>query len=167
MDKEQFRGEFSQAFYKSIEEGGIEISAVPAGQLQALTRACADAVFATLDKLDRPKASDTEEVLWSGKPFMRLGEYYELTSQRLRLYRGVFSRSLHEVDLVHVREATFSQHLGERMWNLGDVTLVTTNPEHPEVVLQNVKDPEKVRETIRGAYMAEQKRRGLRYREDV
>ncbi|MBS2035077.1 PH domain-containing protein [bacterium] len=167
MDKEQFRGEFSQAFYRSLEEGGIEISALPAAQLQALTRACSDAVFATLDRLDRPKPPDSEEVLWTGKPFMRLGENYELTNQRLRIYKGVFSRSLHEVDLVHVREATFTQNLGERMWSLGDVTLVTTNPEHPEIVLENVKDPEKVRETIRSAYLAEQKRRGVRYREDA
>jgi len=51
------------------------------------------------------------------------------------------------------------------MWNLGDVTLITSNSEHPEMLLQNVKDPAQVRETIRTAYLAEQKRRGLRYRD--
>ena len=171
MDKEHFRNEFSQAFYRSLEDGQIEIGALPAAQLQALARACGDAVFATLNKLDEetPTAagSDEEEVLWVGKSWMTLGVRFELTTQRLRIYRGVFSRSLHEVDLIHVREATFSQHMGERLANIGDVTLLTSNPEHPEVVLDNVKDPAQVRELVRKAYMAEQKRRGLRYREGV
>lgn len=171
MDKERFRNEFSQAFYRSLEEGGIEVTAVPAAQLQALARACGDAVFATLHSLDdtpvRTPSGDQEQLLWEGKPWMTLGVRYELTSQRLRIYRGIFSRSLHEIDLIHVREATFTQHVGERLANIGDVTLVTGNAEHPEVRLENVKDPAQVREIIRGAYLAEQKRRGLRYREEA
>ena len=137
MDQEHFRNEFSQAFYRSLEEGKIEVTALPAAQLQALARACSDAVFATLHSLedgaDRPVSGGQEEVLWVGKSWLTLGVRFELTSQRLRIYRGVFSRSLHEIDLIHVREATFTQHLGERLANIGDVTLVTTNAEHPEV----------------------------------
>lgn len=174
MDKERLRNEFSQAFYRSLEEGQIEVTAIPAAQLQALSRACADAMFAVLDSVagdgkgSRPPAgSDNEQVLWSGKSWMTLGVRYELTNQRLRIYEGVFNRSLHEIDLIHVREAKFSQHLGERMANIGDVTLVTTAAEHSEVRLENVKDPMQVRELIRQAYMAEQKRRGLTFREET
>jgi hypothetical protein len=171
MDKEHFRNEFSQAFYRSLEEGKIEVTAVPAAQLQALARACSDAVFSTLhsidDDLEAPAATHEETVIWVGKSWMTLGVRFELTSQRLRIYRGIFSRSLHEIDLIHVREATFTQHVGERLANIGDVTLITTNSEHPQVVLDNVKDPAHVRELIRSAYMAEQKRRGLRYRDEV
>jgi hypothetical protein len=174
MDKERLRNEFSQAFYQSLEEGKIEVTAIPAAQLQALSRACADAMFAVLDsvaadpKATRPTASsDAEQVLWSGKSWMTLGVRYELTNQRLRIHEGIFNRSLHEIDLIHVREAKFSQHLGERMANIGDVTLITTAAEHPEVRLENVRDPMQVRELIRHAYMAEQKRRGLTFREET
>lgn len=175
MDKDRLRNEFSQAFYRSLEEGQIEITALPAAQLQALSRACADAVFAVLDTVagDSPgartasPATDSEQVLWSGKSWMTLGVRYELTNQRLRIYEGIFNRSLHEIDLIHVREAKVSQHLGERMANIGDVTLITTAPEHPEVRLDNVKDPMQVRELIRQAYMTEQKRRGLTFREET
>ena len=175
MEQQRFRDEFSQAFYRSLEEGKIEVTALPAAQLQALARACSDAVFATLQALDDGGGSvpavgadpGKEELLWEGKSWMTLGIRYELTSQRLRIYRGVFSRSLHELDLIHVREATYTQHVGERMLNIGDVTLLTSNPEHPEIKLENVKDPMHVRELVRQAYLAEQKRRGLRYREDT
>jgi len=172
VDREQFRSEYSQAFYQSLEEGKIEIAALPAAQLQALVRACSDAAFSTLQAVDEgaPEATpvgDQESVIWVGKSWMSLGVRFELTSQRLRIFRGLFSRSLHEIDLIHVREATFTQHLGERMANIGDVTVVTTNPEHPEIRLDNVKDPAHVRELIRSAYMAEQKRRGLRYHDET
>ena len=50
---------------------------------------------------------------------MTLGMRYELTNQRLRIFEGVFNRSLNEIDLVHVREAKFTQHPGERMANIG------------------------------------------------
>ncbi|MBT9581739.1 hypothetical protein IV102_00220 [bacterium] len=53
------------------------------------------------------------------------------------------------------------------MANIGDVSLLTSSLEHPEVRLENVKDPVQVRELIRQAYMAEQNRRGLTYREET
>lgn len=173
MDKERLRNEFSQAFYRSLEEGKIEITALPAAQLQALVRACADATFETIEEMaaeNRPKplpSGDTEEILWTGKSWMTLGVRYELTNQRLRIHEGIFSRTLHEIDLIHVREAKFSQNFSERLVNVGDVILVTTQAEHPEVCLQNVKDPMHVRELVRQAYMAEQKRRGLVFREET
>lgn len=45
--------------------------------------------------------------------------------------------------------------------------LLTSILEHLEVRLENVKDPAQVRELIRQAYVAEQKRRGLTYREET
>ena len=170
MEKQQFKDEYTQAFYRSLEEGKIEIAAVPVAQLQALCRACAEATFAALQAIDgddkmapaSTATSDEEVVLWSAKSELTLGLRYELTSQRLRIFRGMFGRSLHEIDLVSVREAKMTQHFGERVVNIGDVILVTTSPEHPEERLENVRNPMEVRELIRKAYLAEQKRRGLR-----
>ena len=172
MEKDRWRDEFNQAFYRSLEDGGIEIKAVPAAQLQALSRACADGLFAALQAAHQDEGAqaptprgDEEQLVWEGGSWLTLGIRYELTSQRLRIHKGIFSRSLIEIDLIHVREARFSQHLGERMVNIGDVVLVTAAPDYPEVRLENVKDPTAVRELIRTTYLAEQKRRGLVYRE--
>lgn len=170
MDKDRLRNDFNDAFYRSLEDSKIEITAIPVGQLQALSRACADAVFATLNGLseEQPAASPAagEQTVWSGGSWMTLGLRYELTSQRLRIFRGVFSRSLEEIDLVHVRDVRWTQTFGERLANVGDVTLVVTQPAHADVKLENIKDPAHVRELIREAYLAEQKRRGLLLREE-
>jgi hypothetical protein len=171
LDKSQFRERYQEAFYASLQESKIEIADLPAPQLQALCKAFADASFAVLHQLDEapkaaPVASEAEEqLLWSAKSELKLGLRYELTSQRLRIFQGMLGRSLHEVDLITVREAKMTQHLGERLVNIGDVILVTTSPEHPEVRLEDVKNPMEVRELIRKAYMAEQKRRGLKFQD--
>ncbi len=97
---------------------------------------------------------------------MTLGQRYELTTQRLRIFNGVFSRDLEEIDLVRVRDTKVKQHVGERMVGVGDVTVFSTDKNNPEVTLHNVKDPVEVRETIRKAYLSEQERRGLKFREE-
>lgn len=176
MNKDQIRDTVNQTFYSSLEETGTEITALPPGQLQAIVRAVSDSIFAVMETLDEessklaaPKDEDSsfeEEVLWTGKPLMTLGIRYELTTQRLRIYRGIFGRSIEEIDLVRVRDTKVKQHLGERMAGVGDVTVFSTDKNNPEMVLDNVKNPIEVRETIRKAYLSEQERRGLRFREE-
>ena len=175
MNKDQIRDTVNRTFYHSLEESGTDVNALPPGQLQAIVRAVADSIYAVMDGLDSESPATgpltessvgEEEILWQGKPLMTLGEKYELTSQRLRIYRGVFARNLEEIDLVRIRDTKVKQHLGERMAGVGDVTIFSTDKNNPEIVLNNVKDPVEVRETIRKAYLAEQERRGLRYREE-
>lgn len=175
MNKDQIRDTVNRTFYSSLEESGTELNALPPGQLQALVRAVSDSIYAVMEGLDAESpttgplpgaSSQEEEILWSGKPLMTLGERYELTSQRLRIYRGVFARNFEEIDLVRVRDTKVKQHLGERMAGVGDVTVISTDQSNPEIVLNNVKNPVEVRETIRKAYLAEQERRGLRFREE-
>lgn len=177
MNKDQIRDTVNRTFYSSLEESGTEINALPPGQLQAIVRAVSDSIYAVMEGLDEESPATgplaptgegqaDESVLWTGKPMMTLGERYELTSQRLRIYRGVFSRNLEEIDLVRVRDTKVKQHMGERMMGVGDVTVISTDQSNPEIVLHNVKDPIEVREIIRKAYLAEQQRRGLRFREE-
>lgn len=176
MDKQQFRDHYTQAFYQSLEEGKIEVTAIPAAQLQAICRAAGDAAFAALQAVDaeEPVAeaaaevadNDEERRIWTAKSELTLGLRYELTSQRLRVFRGMFGRAVHEVDLINVREVKMQQNIGERVVNIGDVILVTSSREHPELRLENIKDPLGVQELVRKAYLAEQKRRGLIYREE-
>ncbi len=110
---------------------------------------------------------ESEELLWSGRPYLSIGTRYELTTQRVRLIRGLLGRNYHEIELVRVRDTSVTQHLGERALNVGDVTITSADPSHPEFTLHNVKDPMEVRELIRKATMQEQKRRGLHYREEM
>jgi thioester reductase-like protein len=176
VKREKFRQIISDQFYKSLEQSEVKLDSIPHTQLQAIVGAMSDGVFAAFQAVteDSPKASQApeaeieaeEEVLWVGKPQLILGTRYELTTQRLRIFSGVLSRDLEEIDLVRVRDTKVTQNLGERALNMGDIVIVSTDPSKPEFTLESVKDPMEVREKIRAAYLAEQKRRGLSFREE-
>ena len=173
MNRDQIRDIVNRTFYSSLEESQTELSAIPPGQLQGLIRAISDSMFAVLDGLEETpevvaaptSATEEEVVLWAGRPFMTLRVRYELTSQRLRIYRGLIGRDIEEIDLIRVRDTKIKQHAGERTINIGDITVFSTDSNNPEIILSNVDKPLEVREIIRKAYLAEQERRGLRYRD--
>ncbi len=174
MNRDQVRDIVNRTFYSSLEESKTDLSALPPGQLQGLVRAVSDSMFAVLESLeDTPEVAgsqtpgnDEEVVLWTGRPFMTLRVRYELTSQRLRIYRGLIGRDIEEIDLIRVRDTKVKQHAGERTINIGDITVFSTDANNPEILLSNVDKPLEVREVIRKAYLAEQERRGLRYRDN-
>jgi hypothetical protein len=180
MNRDQVRDIVNRTFYTSLEESKTDLSALPPGQLQALVRAVSDSMFAVLEQYEETPARtqpaeaaaegaggnpQEERVLWSGRPFMTLRVRYELTNHRLRIYRGLIGRDIEEIDLIRVRDTKVKQHAGERAVNIGDITVISHDLTNPEIVLHNVNDPLEVRETIRKAYLAEQERRGLRYRD--
>lgn len=173
MNRDQVRDIVNRTFYSSLEESKTDLNALPPGQLQGLVRAVSDSMFAVLESLEEsPEASpsgvagnDEEVVLWTGRPLMTLRVRYELTSQRLRIYRGLIGRDIEEIDLIRVRDTKVKQHAGERTINIGDITVFSTDTNNPEIILSNVDKPLEVREIIRKAYLAEQERRGLRYRD--
>lgn len=192
MQRDEVRKTVTAQFYQSLSESGVEITAIPQSQLQTVVNALADGVFAALAAVDAE--SDTlvnpnlavsrgastmqagepqgigeaeETMLWRGRPYLTIGTVYELTTQRLRIIRGILGNQVEEIELIRVRDTRVKQHLGERALNVGDVTILSNDTTAPEIVLNNVNDPLAVRELLRKAVQAEKERRGLRYREDV
>ena len=108
-----------------------------------------------------------EEVLWEGRPFLSITQHYTVTNDRVRVQRGFFGRSTDNVELTRLQDVDVTQHVGERMVNIGDITMYGANKSDPVVVLENVHDPEQVQEIIRRAMLAARKRHGVRIREDL
>lgn len=187
MQRDQVRDAVTQQFFQSLQDQGVEISAIPRPQLEALTKAIADSVFTVLASLEResdeyasrplaeedeipqklPEPSAEEVLLWRGRPFLTIGTRYEITSQRIRIFRGILGNIIEEIELIRVRDTRLTQHMGERMINVGDVGVLSGDPSTPEIMLHNVRRPIEVRELIRKAVMAEKKRRGFYFREDI
>ncbi len=180
MNQQEVRNAVTSQFYQSLASSGVTVDAIPQAQLQAVVNALADGVFAALNGVEsegdrgiaanavpNPDPAAEEELLWSGRPYLSIGIRYELTSQRLRVIRGLLGRSVEEVELVRVRDTSVRQHVGERALNVGDVTIVSNDPSNPEYILNNVTNPSDVREMIRRATLAEKQRRGLHYREEM
>lgn len=186
MQRDEVRQLISSEFQRSLAETGTPITALPANQLQAIVSAMADGIFAAIAAVEdedvgmgipmRNASADggptmtqdvQEQKLWRGRPYLTIGTVYEVTSQRIRVIKGVFGNTIDEVELVRVRDTRVKQHLGERVLDVGDITIISTDPSNPELVLNNIKNPMEVRELIRNAINKEKDRRGLRYREDM
>jgi hypothetical protein len=189
MQRDDVRKAVTAQFYQSLSESGVQITAIPQNQLQAVVNALADGVFAAIAAVEAqtdtltnnvagatraaaPQSSTApnvgnyaETLLWRGRPYLTLGTVYELTSQRLRILSGIFGNSVEEIELIRVHDTQVKQHLGERMLNVGDIHIFSDDNTTPELVLNNVQNPIEVRELVRKAVLEERSRRGLTYRE--
>jgi uncharacterized membrane protein YdbT with pleckstrin-like domain len=74
---------------------------------------------------------------------------YELTSERLRVRRGVLNKELDEIELYRVRDYRLEQPFFLRIFSLGNVTITSTDVSNPIVTLRAVSDSERVRERVR------------------
>jgi uncharacterized membrane protein YdbT with pleckstrin-like domain len=74
---------------------------------------------------------------------------YELTSERLRVRRGVFNKELDEIELYRVRDYKLEQPFFLRIFSRGNVTVTSTDVSNPVVTLRAVPDSERVRELVR------------------
>lgn len=186
MHQNQMRQVVNDAVQKSLSESGVVVSALPSSQLNALVTALSDGVFAALSAMEEegdtqpaamasaltssaspadPNQLPEEKMLWRGRPYLSVGTVYELTSQRLRILRGIVGNQIEEIELVRVRDTKVKQHVGERLLDVGDITVISADKITPSVTLNNVRSPIEVRELIRKAVQIERQRRGLSYRE--
>jgi uncharacterized membrane protein YdbT with pleckstrin-like domain len=108
-----------------------------------------------------------EMVLWEGRPFLSLLEHYTVTSQRIRIRRGLLSRATDDIELIRLQDIDLTQKVGERMVNIGDLTLRSADKSEPVAILQNIHEPERVHDIIRRAMLEARRRHGVRLREEL
>lgn len=184
MQQDAVRQIVSTQFYQSLAETGTQVTAVPEDQLRAIVNSMADGVFAAIaavedEEMAAPRGAmaahnnggeyeEMEETeLWRGRPYLTIGTIYVLTTQRVRILKGVLGKRVDDVELVRIRDIRVKQHPGERMFGLGDITILSNDQSNPETILHNVKQPLEVHDMIRKAMLAEKQRRGFSYREEM
>ena len=115
-----------------------------------------------------PAEPEVEMMLWEGAPHGLLNPIethairWVLTSERLRVMRGILNRSTEEVELTRVRDVSFEQSLGQRALGIGTITVVGTDATTPTLTLHDVAEPEQVKELIRQAVRDQRRRHRVR-----
>jgi membrane protein YdbS with pleckstrin-like domain len=74
---------------------------------------------------------------------------YRLTTERLIIERGFLSKRTEEVDLLRVEEATVHQGLFDRLANVGNIVIASTEPTDPLHIIVGVEQPVELKERIR------------------
>ena len=135
---------------------------------------------------------DDERVLWAGHPshakdlgyhvlcwlfaplvfplFMSLARYFqtrftrfEITSERIRITVGVFSRHMEELELYRVKDTSVSEPFLLRvLFKLGHLVLRTSDASNPLLVIPAVADVHQLREELRGCVEKIRTSKGVR-----
>jgi hypothetical protein len=157
--------------WQSIASSGVPVSAIPQEQLDALVNAIADGVLVAVDHelAEAGLAARTvgdeaapllseEKVMWEGRPFLSLTTFYLITNERVRVQHGLLGRDFDDIELIRIQDLDRSQGMVERMLAIGDVIIQSSDPSRPQLVLENVADPDKVQEILRRGMLEARKK---------
>lgn len=98
--------------------------------------------------------------LWSlGQALIRkLTLRYRLTNHRLFTERGLLSRRHDELELIRVDDITVRQNLLQRLFDVGTVTVLSTDTTNPELCIEGILHPLELKERIRAQVRARRAR---------
>ena len=86
--------------------------------------------------------------IWFAVPFLHWQTTtYELTTRRLRLRRGILTRSGRDFPLIRISDVSFSHGLIDRLLGCGQL-VVESAGEHGQLVLTEIPQVEKVQATL-------------------
>ena len=74
---------------------------------------------------------------------------YGITSERLRVTKGIFSKRMREMELYRVKETSLHQPFFLRLFRLANVVITTADREKPEIVIRAVPHARALRESLR------------------
>ncbi len=98
--------------------------------------------------------------LWSlGRALVRkFSLRYRLTNHRLFTERGLFSRQHDELELIRVDDVSVHQNFLQRLFDVGTVTVLSTDTSNPELLIEGITHPLVLKEQIRGQVRARRAR---------
>lgn len=111
--------------------------------------------------------SEGEEILWEGRPFLSVSQYYKVSNQRIHMSEGFFGQTHQNIELIRIQDLDYKQSFSERLFNLGDIFVHSHDPQTPSFVLKNVQDPKKVFEILRQAVRSARKDLKLTFQEEM
>ena len=90
---------------------------------------------------------------------------YAMTEDRFFLETGLFSIRTEEVLLYRVRDISFERNLGQRLFGVGSIRLVSSDKTMPEIIIKNVKHPIEVKELFHRQVEEMKMKRRMRFGE--
>lgn len=87
---------------------------------------------------------------------------FAITTQRLTLETGVFTRDLEEIELYRIKDTQLRRSFIQRLLGLGTVTVISSDESMPTLEIPSIKGPAMVRQKIRENVELVRRARGVR-----
>ena len=91
--------------------------------------------------------------------YNRIYHSYVLTSQRLVIISGIFSKDVDEIELFRIVDSSASQSMIDVWADVGDIYINSTD-KTGLLKMHKIKEPHKVRDSLRKQYMAARQKKG-------
>lgn len=91
--------------------------------------------------------------------YNRIYHSYILTSQRLIIISGIWRKDVDEIELFRVVDSSTSQSMIDLWADLGDI-FVSSTDKTGALLMHKIKDPHRVRDSLRKTYMALRQKKG-------
>jgi len=180
MDVNQIQEATQKRIWQAIASSGVNVSSIAKADLEKLVDTIAQEVLEEIDGLQQSAlppqlqsisqsgdATGDEKVLWEGRPFLSLVEYYIVTTERIRVISGLLGREHENIELVRLKDVDWKQGVGERVFGIGDIVLNSVDATMPRAVLRNVKHPEEVQEIVRRAMLEARKKYHIIFQQEM
>lgn len=184
MSVQEAQSRIKARVWQAIAQSNLNVSALDQTSLETLVDLVTEAALLEFDaeletvlRKEQPKPSkstavadddgDEEKVLWEGRPLLSISTYYTITTERIKIRQGFLGKTYDYLELIRIQDLKHRQSLGERMINVGDVTIRSHDKSHPILELNNVKEPQEVYEILREAVQNARKRHNFSFREEM
>ena len=87
---------------------------------------------------------------------------YVVTTQRVRIVSGIFSKDIQEIELFRVKDTMAHQSFFLRLFGLGTITIMSGDERQPRLVLSGIPQAIELREKLRQEVMTLWQRFGVR-----
>ncbi len=180
MSLENYQTKVKSSIWKSLAQSGISLTGLTGEQQNKLVDQLSENVLLLVNEILDEAAKDfrpgdlkdnlnddDELVVWEGRPFLSLVEFYSLTNERIKITKGMIGKDIESFELIRVQDMDITQSLGERIMGIGDIRISGADASNPTVVLRNIHQPNEVYEILRKTWLAARKKYGLIFREDM
>jgi len=95
-------------------------------------------------------------------------DHYVLTNERLKISKqGMMTETKSDIDLYKIKDISVKQKLKDKIVDIGDIEIISSDAGDPRITLKNIKGPHDVREKIRSAAKEAREIAGVEYRQDI
>jgi len=92
---------------------------------------------------------------------LKYSKRYRLSTQRFFIERGILGRNFDEIELIRVDDVSVKQGLFQRLLQIGDVVVTSTDSSDPTFLISSVAIPQEIKEHIRKYTRQQRDKRAL------
>jgi uncharacterized membrane protein YdbT with pleckstrin-like domain len=86
---------------------------------------------------------------------------YRISNYRIDYERGLLSKRIDTLELWHVDDISFQQGLLDRIFNVGQVTIISNDKTTPRLELEGLPNPRPIFDSLKQRVIAVKRQRGV------